>query len=93
MDMRSTFLNWHLGFETRCWRRAVARVNGYPLPVRATHLPSSRLAGSKAMHPCFPEKHRATETPAVPKPTQVGGYKNTKARERNLVKELGKIAP
>ena len=31
--------------------------------------------------------------PAVPKPTQVGGYKDTKARERNLVKELGKIAP
>ena len=31
--------------------------------------------------------------PAVPKPTQVGGYRHTKARERNLVKELGKIAP
>ena len=30
---------------------------------------------------------------AVPKPTQVGGYKDTKARERNLVKELGTIAP
>ncbi len=30
---------------------------------------------------------------AVPKPTQVGGYKYTKARERNLVKELGNIAP
>ena len=31
--------------------------------------------------------------PAVPKPTQVGGYTYTKARERNLVKELGNIAP
>ena len=29
----------------------------------------------------------------VPKPTQVGGYKYTKARERNLVKELGNLAP
>ncbi len=27
------------------------------------------------------------------KPTQVGWYKDTKARERNLVKELGTIAP
>ncbi len=45
------------------------------------------------MHPCFPEKRRVTDMPAVPKPTQVGGYKDTKARERNLVKELGNIAP
>ena len=45
------------------------------------------------MTPCFLEKHRDTDTDAVPKPTQVGGYKDTKARERNLVKELGNIAP
>ena len=45
------------------------------------------------MTPCFPEKRRDTDMPAVPKPTQVGGYKYTKARERNLVKELGNIAP
>ncbi len=57
------------------------------------HGPRSRFAGSKAMHPCFPEKRRVTDMPAVPKPTQVGGYKDTKARERNLVKELGNIAP
>ncbi len=49
--------------------------------------------GGKAMHPCSREKHSATSVPAVPKPTQVGGYKDTKARERNLVKELGNIAP
>ena len=71
----------------------MTRVNGYPLGVRLTHVPSFRLAGSKAMTPCFPEKHCVTDMPAVPKPTQVGGYKNTKARERNLVKELGNIAP
>ena len=71
----------------------MARVNGYPLHGGATAGPSDRLAGRKAMHPCFPEKHLDTETPAVPKPTQVGGYKDTKARERNLVKELGNIAP
>ena len=29
----------------------------------------------------------------VPKPTQVGECKSTKARERTLVKELCKIAP
>ena len=45
------------------------------------------------MRPCFPEKRRSTDMPPVPKPTQVGGCKDTKARERNLVKELGNIAP
>ena len=30
---------------------------------------------------------------AVPKPTQVGGYECTQARELNLIKELGKLAP
>ena len=55
--------------------------------------PRRRLAGAKAMRPCFLEKRRDTDTPAVPKPTQVGGYKHTQARERNLVKELGNIAP
>ena len=63
-------------------------------PVRTGRYgPRSRFAGSKAMRPCFPEKRRDTDMPAVPKPTQVGGYKDTKARERNLVKELGNIAP
>ena len=41
------------------------------------------------MCPRFPEKRHDTEEQAVPKPTQVGGYKHTKARGRNLVKELG----
>ena len=56
-------------------------------------VPRIRCAGFKAMHPCFPEKCRDTDMHPVPKPTQVGGYKDTKARERNLVKELGNIAP
>ena len=51
------------------------------------------FARCKAMCPCFPEKSLCINPSAVPKPTQVGGYKNTKARERNLVKELGNIAP
>ena len=55
--------------------------------------PSARLAVRKAMRPRFLEKAPRTNPPAVPKPTQVGGYKDTKARERNLVKELGNIAP
>ena len=46
-----------------------------------------------AMRPRCPEKVHATDTSAVPKPTQVGGYKDTKARGRNLVKELGNMAP
>ena len=45
------------------------------------------------MCPRFLEKTLRINPPAVPKPTQVGGYKDTKARERNLVKELGNIAP
>ena len=45
------------------------------------------------MSPCFLEKTLCINPHPVPKPTQVGGYKDTKARERNLVKELGNIAP
>ena len=60
---------------------------------RGTAVPSMGLVPCKAMHPCFLEKCRHTDMPAVPKPTQVGGYKDTKARGRNLVKELGNIAP
>ena len=52
-----------------------------------------RFAGAKAACLRFPEKTVCINPPAVPKPTQVGGYKDTKARERNLVKELGNIAP
>ena len=63
-------------------------------PVRTgMYGPSFRYAGDKAMHPCFLEKCRDTDMRPVPKPTQVGGYRHTKARERNLVKELGNIAP
>ena len=51
------------------------------------------FARSEAMRPRFPEKSLRINPSAVPKPTQVGGYKDTKARERNLVKELGNIAP
>ena len=52
-----------------------------------------RLAAPEPMCLGFPEKSMRINPPAVPKPTQVGGYRHTKARERNLVKELGKIAP
>ena len=63
-------------------------------PARAgRHGPSPRFAAGEAMRPCFREKRRPTDMPPVPKPTQVGGCKHTKARERNLVKELGNIAP
>ena len=55
--------------------------------------PSGGAIRRKAMRLRFPEKHRDTDVHPVPKPTQVGGYRHTKARERNLVKELGNIAP
>ena len=93
MDTGSTFPDRHGGFDSQYWRRAVAGVNGYPLYGSARAGPSSGFARGKAMHPCFPEKCCDTDMPPVPKPTQVGGYKDTKARERNLVKELGNIAP
>ena len=45
------------------------------------------------MRPRFLEKSTRINLSAVPKPTQVGGYKPPKARGRNLVKELGNMAP
>ena len=54
---------------------------------------TERRSRLKAVHPRFPEKTRCIKPRPVPKPTQVGGYKDTKARERNLVKELGNMAP
>ncbi len=68
-------------------------VDGYPPHGGPTAGPRSRLAGSKPMRPRFPEKRRATDMLAVPKPTQVGWHRDAKARGRNLVKELGNMAP
>ena len=91
MDGRSTFLHW------RGFKQGSEKDSGWGQwlsPVRpGTAGPSLRLAAGKAMRPCFLEKSSRINPSAVPKPTQVGGYKHTKARERNLVKELGKIAP
>ena len=91
MDGRSTFLHrrgFKLGSEKDSgvgqWLSHVRR---------GTAGPSRGLARREAMRLCFPEKSMRINPPAVPKPTQVGGYKDTKARERNLVKELGKMAP
>ena len=74
-------------------RRTVEGANGYP-PDGPERPGGAR--GSPRATPCVhaPRKSpRALTRQAVPKPTQVGGYKDTKARERNLVKELGNIAP
>ena len=91
MDGRSTFLHWR-GFKEGSEKDSGG--GQWLSPVRpGTAGPSLRLAAGEAMRLCFPEKALCTNPPAVPKPTQVGGYKDTKARERNLVKELGKIAP
>ena len=62
---------------------------------RATGQPSFRawVRPCKSARPRFQEKTTRINPLAVPKPTQVGGYKDTKARGRNLVKELGNMAP
>ena len=91
MDGRSTFLHWR-GFKSGSEKDSGVG-KWLPRARPGTAGPSVRLAARKAMRPCFPEKSMRINPPAVPKPTQVGGYKDTKARERNLVKELGNIAP
>ena len=58
--------------------------------------PPGRGRGLPLPSPCVHASQKSdasTEELAVPKPTQVGGYKHTKARGRNLVKELGNMAP
>ena len=91
MDMRRTFLN-RRGFKPGSEKDS-GEGQWLSLARRGTVGPSLRLAAGEAMRPRFREKSGRTNPPAVPKPTQVGGYKDTKARERNLVKELGNIAP
>ena len=53
---------------------------------------AERPAGKSAMSHCQ-EKLLGIEPATVPKPTQVEWYQDTKARERNLVKELGNLTP
>ena len=91
MDSRSTFLHWR-GFKFGSEKDSDGCQWLSPIR-RGTAGSSFGFARSKAMRPCFPEKSLRINPSAVPKPTQVGGYKDTKARERNLVKELGNIAP
>ena len=91
MDSRSTFLHWR-GFKFGSEKDSHER-QWLPLARTGRCGPSFGFARSKVMRPCFPEKSLCINPSAVPKPTQVGGYKDTKARERNLVKELGNIAP
>ena len=91
MDTGSTFPDW------RGFKRGSEKDSGVGQWLsharRVTAGPSARLAERKAARPRSPEKTPRTNPSAVPKPTQVGGCKHTKARERNLVKELGNIAP
>ena len=91
MDGRSTFLHWR-GFKHGSEKDS-GEGQWLSLARPGTAGPSLRLAAGEAMRPRFPEKPLRTNPSAVPKPTQVGGYRHTKARERNLVKELGNIAP
>ena len=91
MDSRPTFLH-RRGFKRGSEKDSEG--GQWLSPARAgRRAPSPRPAGGEPVRPRFPEKSTRTNPPAVPKPTQVGGYKDTKARERNLVKELGNMAP
>ena len=92
MDSGSTFPHLPEGFTRGVgegqWRGSMA------IPCTAGNgRAESGVRPAEAMRPRLQEKRRATERLAVPKPTQVGGYKDTKARGRNLVKELGNMAP
>ena len=91
MDTRSTFRDW------RGFKHGSEKDSGrgqWLSPLRAGRRATrARLAASEPMRPRFPEKSMCINPPAVPKPTQVGGYRYTKARERNLVKELGNMTP
>ena len=91
MDMGSTFPNW------RGFKRGLEKDSGggqWLSPGRPGRAGRSlRLAAGDSMRPRFLEKSTRINLSAVPKPTQVGGYKDTKARGRNLVKELGNMAP
>ena len=91
MDTGSTFPDWR-GFKHGSEKDS-GEGQWLSLARPGTAGPSLRLAAGEAMRPRFPEKPLRTNPSAVPKPTQVGGCKHTKARERNLVKELGKNAP
>ena len=91
MDVRLIFLNmWGFKFGSE---KDSDEGQWLSLMRAVTRVSSVRFAGREAMCPCFLEKTVRTNPHPVPKPTQVGGYKHTKARERNLVKELGNIAP
>ena len=92
MEGRSTFLHQHGGFKRTFGegQRPGPTVN----PGTAGNCRTERgLVPFKAARPRFLEKTSDTDMPAVPKPTQVGGCKNTQARGRNLVKELGNMTP
>ena len=52
-----------------------------------------RASPAKFAMPYRLEKPLGIRPATVPRPTQVEGCQYTKARERNLVKELGNIAP
>ena len=92
MDSRSTFLHMYEGFtrgiEEGQWRGLMVT----PCTRREARA-ETRVRPGQGHDPMLPRKASRLFTPAVPKPTQVGGYKHTKARGRNLVKELGNMAP
>ena len=92
MEGRSTFLHLHGGF-TRTFGEG-QRLGSTVIPSTAGNGRTERgVSPCKAARPRFPEKTSDTDMRAVPKPTQVGGCKNTQARGRNLVKELGNMTP
>ena len=78
MDMRSTFLNMR-GFKFGLEKDS-DEGQRLSLMGAGTRLSSVGFARCKAMCPRFPEKSLRTNPHPVPKPTQVGGYTDTKAR-------------
>ena len=91
MDSGSTFPHMQ-GFK-RGSKKDSGRAQWLRPVRRGTAGRRGRFAPPAAMRPRFQEKATRTNLHPVPKPSQVGGYKDTKARGRNLVKELGNMAP
>ena len=92
MEGRPTFLHLHGGFTRdvgegqRLGSTVIPSTAGNGRTEDGLARPRPRVHASK-------KRRASTEAQAVPKPTQVGWCKNTKARERNLVKELGNMTP
>ena len=92
MEGRQTFLHLHGGFKRDVGEGQ--RLGSTVIPCTAGNGRAERgLALLLRLLHAAEKSPVGTACSSVPKPTQVEWYKDTKARERNLVKELGTLTP